>query len=177
MRHPIPLLFLAVAAVCSATPVTFNNVSVTCVQTPGTPNTETLTVTVDPALNGGTITAGASATNKCYFNLVGNALAAPFTNGNYTYTSPQDSVCYFTGGLCLTGITPIHLNISPVAGGQLFAIDAVSIATTFILPGGGGGGGGGSPVPEPESLILLGSGLTVFGLVFRRRQLESQSAR
>ncbi len=175
MRHLTPLLFLGFAAVCSATPVLYNNVSVRCVQNPGaTPNTlESLTVTVDPAVNGGTITAGASATNNCFFNLAGNALSAPFTNGTYNFTSTLDKVCYSVG-FCFTGSGPVSLDISAAAGGQLFRIIASSVETTFTLPTTPGGGGGTpSPVPEPGNLILLGSGLTIFGLTSAKRLRRS----
>ncbi len=81
-------------------PVIFSGVSVTFKKLGG-PTTEILTVTVDPVLNGGNITAGVNNVNNGYFSLSGNALASPFTNGNYNYTSPLDAVCYHTGGLCL----------------------------------------------------------------------------
>ena len=177
MRHLKPLLFLTFAAVCSATPVLYNNVSVHCVQNPGaTPSTfESLTVTVDPAVNGGTITAGAIATNNCLFNLAGNALSAPFTNGTYNYTSTLDKVCYAVGGFCFTGSGPVSLEISAAAGGKFFRIVASSVETTFTLPTTPGGGGGTPPppVPEPSSLILLGSGLTIFGLTSAKRLRRS----
>jgi hypothetical protein len=171
MKHLIPLLLVAFTAVCSATPVTYSNVSVTCKEFVPNISTETLTVTVDSALNGGTITAGSQASNNCFFSLVGNALTAPFTNGTYNYTNPADAVCWKTGGFCLTGISLITLTISPVATGQLFTIVASSITTTFTLPTTTTPGPGPvpGPVPEPASLILLGSGLTVFGLVSRKR--------
>jgi hypothetical protein len=174
MKHLSPLLFmlsLAFAAVCSATPVAYSNISVTCKEFVPNISTETLTVTVDPAVNGGTITAGTQASNNCYFSLAGNALSAPFANGNYNYTSPLDAVCWKTGGFCVTGVSLVTLTISPVASGQLFTIVASSITTTFTLPAVStpGPGPGPSPVPEPASLILLGSGLTAFGLVSRKR--------
>lgn len=170
MKHLRPLLFLVFAATCSATPVTFSNVSVTCKEFVPNISTETLTVTVDPDLNGGTITAGSKASNNCYFSLAGNALAAPFTDGSYNYTSPLDDVCWKTGGFCVTGISLVTLSIEPVATGKLFTIVASSITTTFTLgdstPGPGPDPGG--AVPEPGSWILLGSGLTAFGLSRKR---------
>ena len=165
MKQTTLLLLVVFAAVCSASPVTFSGVSVTCRELGG-PTTETLTVTVDPAVNGGRITAGVNNLNNCYFSLSGNALASPFTNGNYNYTSPLDAVCYHTGGLCLTGTSLITLNISPVASGQLFTIVASSITTTFTL-GPTTAPDPVSPTPEPESLMLAGFGLTILGLVSR----------
>ena len=167
MRYLRLLSLAALAAVCSATPVTYSGVSVTCKEFVPNTTTENLTVTVDAAL--GTITAGSLATNNCYFFLAGNSLTAPFATANYNYTSPQDYACWHTGGFCIIGSSLITLSVAPGVGGQLFTIVASSITTTFTLPGGGGG----SPVPEPASLILLGSGLTIFGLVSRRRLRRS----
>ncbi len=178
MKHLIPLLILATAAVSSASTV-FSNISVNCVHNPSaSPNTtESLTVTVDPTLNGGTITAGAIATNNYFFNLAGNALSAPFTDGTYNYSSALDTVCYFVGGFCFTGSGPVSLDISTVPAGRLFHIIARSVETKFTLPDGGTTGGGTTgtppPVPEPGSLILLGCGLTIFGFASRKRLTRS----
>jgi PEP-CTERM motif len=155
------------AAICSASPVTYSNTAVTCKEFVPNITTENLTVTVDSALNGGTITAGSQASNNCYFKINGNALAAPFANGNYNYTSAQDIVCWHTGGFCVTGSQLVTLNIADTAGGKLFTIVSASITTTFVL---GAPDGGGSPVPEPQSLALLGTGLIGFGLVSRRKK-------
>jgi hypothetical protein len=167
MKQLRPLLVFVFAAACSASPVIYSSVSVTCKEFAPNTTTQTLNVSVDPALNGGTITAGNKATDNCYFSLAGNALAAPFTNGNYNYTSPLDAVCWHTGGFCIIGTSLITLNISPVATGQLFTIVASSITTTFTLPSSAPGPGP-SPVPEPGSWILLGSGLMAFGLSRKR---------
>jgi hypothetical protein len=42
--------------------------------------------------------------------------------------------------------------------------------------GGGGGGGGGSPVPEPGTLLLVGSGIVGAMAVRRRRNQAATSA-
>lgn len=40
-------------------------------------------------------------------------------------------------------------------------------------PGGGGGGGGGQPVPEPGTLLLVGTGLAGAALMRRRREQKA----
>ncbi len=41
--------------------------------------------------------------------------------------------------------------------------------------GGGGGGAGGSPVPEPGTMLLVGTGLAGAALMRRRRKFEVES--
>jgi PEP-CTERM motif len=50
--------------------------------------------------------------------------------------------------------------------------DLVSEAIT-LQPGGGNGGGGGGSVPEPGSIVLLGSGLLVAGTMLRKKLVRS----
>jgi len=57
-----------------------------------------------------------------------------------------------------------------VQGGSAGTASSAGVSAVFnTIPGGGGGGVGGSPVPEPDSLITLGSGLVVTALLLRRR--------
>ena len=43
-------------------------------------------------------------------------------------------------------------------------------------PGGGAGGGGGQPVPEPSTLLLVGSGLASIAMMRRRRNAKPTTA-
>jgi hypothetical protein len=47
--------------------------------------------------------------------------------------------------------------------------------TDGLLGGGGGGGAGGSPVPEPGTMLLVGTGLAGAALMRRRRKFEVES--
>ena len=160
MKHLKYLAFVAFAGLCSAAPVTFNNVSVTCKEISHPLFTSNLTVTVDSAVNGGTISAGTSGADNCFFSLAGNVLSQPFIDNTYNYSSAQDTVCWAVG-FCNGGSTPDSITIATVAGGKSFTVLSSSITTTFTLP---------TAAPEPGSMVLMGSALlSLVGLARLRR--------
>jgi hypothetical protein len=57
-----------------------------------------------------------------------------------------------------------------VQGGDLTTASSAGVSLVInTTPNGGGGGPGGGPVPEPGSLVTLGSGLVITSLLLRRK--------
>jgi len=56
-----------------------------------------------------------------------------------------------------------------VQGGTTGTLSSAGVSAVINTVPGGGGGPGGGPVPEPDSLITLGSGLVITALLLRSR--------
>jgi hypothetical protein len=77
-----------------------------------------------------------------------------------------DSVAFDPAQSQISVVKNIALN-----GGTTGTNASATVSEVFNTTGtsGGGGGPGGGPVPEPDSMVMMGSGLLVVALAWRRR--------
>jgi hypothetical protein len=85
------------------------------------------------------------------------------------YNGPNDVKTYDS-----VSFTPSQTQISvvkdiSVTGGSMGSNATVSEVFNTTTTGGGGGTTGGGPVPEPDTVVMMGSGLLVTALAWRRR--------
>ena len=83
---------------------------------------------------------------------------------NSSGTKASDTVTFAS-----TSSISVVKNVIVQGGTGPLSSAGVSEVFNTIPVGGGGGGPGGSPVPEPDSLINLGSGLVITALLLRTR--------
>jgi len=83
--------------------------------------------------------------------------------------------CFFnsTGAVTFSLVTGTNCSTSGTCSGEFFGVPEVTGERDFsgTISAAGSGGGGGTPMPEPSSLVLLGTGL--LGVVGFHRRLRN----
>lgn len=155
---PIITFFaLTLGALASAV---YTGIPVTCQESSNGATTESLTITFDDS-GAGTVTGGDFASSNCAFQLSGQAVSPPFSDGTLTYLGSGNTVCWQIG-VCNGSSTQDTLTTTTTANGTNFVIDSGSIVTTFTI------------TPEPGSVGLAGLGL--LAVVLRLKCMKTSSA-
>ena len=84
-----------------------------------------------------------------------------------TYPRPTRSYIGVLSDVPITYLEVLNVTTPGDATGTYAIIDNVYYSTEVPTLGGGGGGGGGGDVPEPITLLLIGSGLVAFRIMRR----------
>lgn len=116
----------------------------------------------------GTFTASTSA-------LLGSSLMVTGSGGANLFTGTLSSLTVYQSPSSANGQAQVSITAAG-AGGTIPVTGTINVGANLYTIASSGGGASAPIVPEPASMILFGSGLTLLGGVLRRRKAPADQA-